>query len=151
MQYKGSLLLELQQRALEFNSIIEKHQNIRYFLLLLLFPEGQNILPLNHICILEHCLNKIKLECRSALVERMPVLDEATYSGRRGGSLPAAVSSSNGPPVGLPNGVSKPAAPLVDLLDLSSDDVPAPNSSGGGDFLNDLLGVDLSLAPSQSG
>ncbi|XP_010682592.2 AP-1 complex subunit gamma-2 [Beta vulgaris subsp. vulgaris] len=116
VQYKGSLLLELQQRALEFNSIIEKHQNIR-----------------------------------SALVERMPVLDEATYSGRRGGSLPAAVSSSNGPPVGLPNGVSKPAAPLVDLLDLSSDDVPAPNSSGGGDFLNDLLGVDLSLAPSQSG
>lgn len=114
--YKGSLLLELQQRAIEFNSIIEKHQNIR-----------------------------------SALVERMPVLDEATYSGRRAGSLPAAVSSSNGPSVNLPNGVSQaPAAPLVDLLDLSSDDVPAPSSSGG-DFLNDLLGADLSLAPSQSG
>lgn len=116
VQYKGSLLLELQQRALEFNSIIEKHQNIR-----------------------------------SALVERMPVLDEATYSGRRAGSLPAAVSSSNGPSVSLPNGVSKPAAPLVDLLDLSSDDVPAPSSSGGGDFLHDLLGVDLAPAPSQSG
>ncbi|XP_021726977.1 AP-1 complex subunit gamma-2-like isoform X2 [Chenopodium quinoa] len=115
VHYKGSLLLELQQRALEFNSIIEKHQNIR-----------------------------------SALLERMPVLDEATYSGRRAGSLPAAVSSSNGP-VNLPNGVSKPAAPLVDLLDLSSDDVPAPSSSGGGDFLHDLLGVDLAPAPSQSG
>lgn len=48
VQYKGSLLLELQQRALEFNSIIEKHQNIR-----------------------------------SALVERMPVLDEATYRDRK--------------------------------------------------------------------
>ncbi|KAL2903197.1 AP-1 complex subunit gamma-2 [Bienertia sinuspersici] len=111
VQYKGSFLLELQQRALEFNSVIEKHQNIR-----------------------------------SALVERMPVLDEATFSGRKGGSLPSAFSSSNGPSV-IPNGVSKPAAPLVDLLDLSSDDVPAPSSSGGGDFLQDLLGVDLSLAP----
>ncbi|KAK9675683.1 hypothetical protein RND81_11G023400 [Saponaria officinalis] len=116
-QYKGSLLLELQQRAVEFNSIIEKHQNIR-----------------------------------CALMERMPVLDEATYSSRKAGSLPAAVSSSNGPSVNLPNGVTKatPAAPLVDLLDLSSDDVlPAPNSSGGG-FLQDLLG-DLSSTPPQSG
>lgn len=81
----------------------------------------------------------------------MPVLDEATYSGRRAGSLPAAVSSSNVTSVNLPNGVSKPAAPLVDLLDLSSDDVPAPSSSGGGDFLHDLLGVDLAPSPSQSG
>jgi len=88
---------------------------------------------------------------RSAVVERMPVLDEATYSGRRAGSLPTTASSSNGPSVNLPNGVSKPsAAPLVDLLDLSSDDVPAPSSSGG-DFLNDLLGVDLASVPSQSG
>lgn len=79
------------------------------------------------------------------------MLDEATYSGRRSGSLPATVSSSNGPSVNLPNGVSKPAAPLVDLLDLSSDDVPAPSSSGGGDFLHDLLGVDLSPVPSQPG
>ncbi|XP_074309844.1 AP-1 complex subunit gamma-1-like isoform X2 [Silene latifolia] len=116
VQYKGSILLELQQRAIEFNSIIERHQNIR-----------------------------------SALVERMPVLDEATYSARKGGSLPAAVSSSNGPSVNLANGVPKPATamPLVDLLDLSSDDIPAPSSSGG-DFLQDLLG-DLSLAPTQSG
>ncbi|GFZ21266.1 gamma-adaptin 1 [Actinidia rufa] len=43
-----------------------------------------------------------------------------------------------------------PAAPLVDLLDLSSDDVPTPSPSGG-DFLQDLLGVDLSPASSQSG
>lgn len=113
---KGSLLLELQQRSIEFNSIIEKHQNIR-----------------------------------SALVERMPVLDEATYSGRRAGSLPAAVSTSQVSGPKLPNGVAKTAiAPLVDLLDLSSDDPPAPSSSGG-DFLQDLLGVDISPASSQSG
>ncbi|XP_010271983.1 PREDICTED: AP-1 complex subunit gamma-2 [Nelumbo nucifera] len=114
-QHKGNLVLELQQRSIEFNSIIEKHQNIR-----------------------------------SSLVERMPVLDEATYSGRRAGSLPTTVSTSKGASLNLPNGVAKPAAaPLVDLLDLSSDDTPAPSSSGG-DFLQDLLGVDLAL-PSLSG
>lgn len=29
-QYKGSFVLELQQRAVEFNSIIERHQNMRF-------------------------------------------------------------------------------------------------------------------------
>ncbi|KAK6139237.1 hypothetical protein DH2020_027022 [Rehmannia glutinosa] len=114
LHQKGSLVLELQQRAIEFNSIIEKHEKIR-----------------------------------SALVERMPVLDEATYSGRRAGSMPAAVSTSQGALPKMPNGVAKPtSAPLVDLLDLSSDDIPATSSSGG-DFLQDLLGVDLS--PSSQG
>ena len=81
----------------------------------------------------------------------MPVLDEATYNGRRAGSLPGTASASNGAALNLPNGVAKPtAAPLVDLLDLSSDDVPTPSPSGG-DFLQDLLGVDLSPASSQSG
>lgn len=112
-QHRGSLLLELQQRSIEFNSIIEKHQNIR-----------------------------------SALVERMPVLDEATFIGKR---TPATVSTPNGVSLNLPNGVVKsPAAPLVDLLDLSSDDAPAPSPSGG-DFLHDLLGVDLSSDSQQSG
>ncbi|CAK7333633.1 unnamed protein product [Dovyalis caffra] len=116
VQHKGSLVLELQQRSLEFNSIIEKHQNIR-----------------------------------PALVERMPILDEATFSSRRAGSLPAAVSTSGGASLNLPNGVAKPsAAPLVDLLDLS-DDLPAAPSTSGGDFLQDLLGVDLTPAPTQSG
>ncbi|CAI0379698.1 unnamed protein product [Linum tenue] len=115
VQHKGSLVLELQQRSLEFNSIIEKHQNIR-----------------------------------SALVERMPVLDEATFGGRRASSLPNTVSTSSGTAVKLPNGVAKPsAAPLVDLLDLS-DDVPAPSSSGG-DFLQDLLGVNLPPATQSEG
>ncbi|KAK2352351.1 hypothetical protein P8452_42371 [Trifolium repens] len=115
VQFKGNLVLELQQRAIEFNSIISKHQNIR-----------------------------------STLVERMPVLDEATFIGRRAGSLPGAASTATTPSVSLPNGVAKPAAPLVDLLDLSSDDPVAPSSSGG-DFLQDLLGVDLSPASQQSG
>jgi AP-1 complex subunit gamma-1 len=88
--------------------------------------------------------------CRSTLVERMPVLDEATFIGRRAGSLPGAASTATTPSVSLPNGVAKPAAPLVDLLDLSSDDPVAPSSSGG-DFLQDLLGVDLSPASQQSG
>ncbi|XP_065860988.1 AP-1 complex subunit gamma-2-like [Euphorbia lathyris] len=115
VQHKGSLVLELQQRSLEFNSIIEKHKSIK-----------------------------------PALVERMPVLDEATFSGRRAGSLPATVSQSGGTSLNLPNGVAKPsAAPLVDLLDLS-DDVPAPSTSSS-DFLNDLLGVDISSASTQPG
>lgn len=114
LHQKGSIVLELQQRAIEFNSIIDKHEKIR-----------------------------------SKLVERMPVLDEATYSGRRAGSVPGAVSTSQGAPPKLPNGVAKPtAAPIIDLLDLSSDDNPAPTSSGG-DFLQDLLGVDL--APTAQG
>ncbi|KAI7728835.1 hypothetical protein M8C21_023814 [Ambrosia artemisiifolia] len=114
-QSKGSLLLELQQRSIEFDSIIEKHQNLR-----------------------------------SALVERMPVLDEATYSGRRAGSLPAAVSTSQGNPLQIPNGVHKTAAPLLDLLDLSADD-PAPQSSSSPNFLQDLLGGDILSSVSQSG
>ncbi|KAG8498493.1 hypothetical protein CXB51_004894 [Gossypium anomalum] len=116
VQNKGNLVLELQQRSIEFNRILQKHQNIR-----------------------------------SALVERMPVLDEATFSGRMAGSFPTAISTSSGAPSNLPNGIAKPAtAPIPDLLDLSSDDVPAPSSSGG-DFLQDLLGVDLSPTPAPSG
>ncbi|MCL7022668.1 hypothetical protein MKW94_001628 [Papaver nudicaule] len=115
VQNKGSLVLELQQRSIEFNSIVAKHQNIR-----------------------------------SALVERMPVLDETTYSGKRPGTLPATGSTSTGASLNIPNGVAKSALPLVDLLDLGSDDAPPPSSSGG-DFLNDLLGIGVSPTPSMSG
>ncbi|KAI3714209.1 hypothetical protein L1987_72805 [Smallanthus sonchifolius] len=114
-QSKGSLLLELQQRSIEFDSIIEKHQNIR-----------------------------------SALVERMPVLDEATFSGRKAGSILAAAVSTS---LNSVNGVStSAAAPLVDLLDLGADEpaTAAPTSSGG-NFLQDLLDVGTSPFPSQSG
>ncbi|PWA92212.1 adaptor protein complex AP-1, gamma subunit [Artemisia annua] len=114
-QSKGSLLLELQQRSIEFNSIIDKHQNIR-----------------------------------SALVERMPVLDEATYSRRRDGSLPVNVSTSDKNSLQNPNGVTKTFnAPLLDLLDLS--DEPAPPNSSGGDFLQDLLGGDILSSSSHTG
>lgn len=89
---------------------------------------------------------------RSALCERMPVLDESAYSVRRAGSLPAAASSSQGSAVALPNGVAKPSAtPLVDLLDFSSDDAPVPAPSQSNDFLHDLLGVDLSSGLSEAG
>ncbi|XP_022978311.1 AP-1 complex subunit gamma-2-like isoform X2 [Cucurbita maxima] len=115
VQYKGSLVLELQQRSIEFNSIIASHQKMR-----------------------------------SVLVERMPVLDEATFIGKRAGSMTGSASTSNAAAINLPNGVSKSSAPLVDLLDLSSDDVPVPSSSGGG-FIQDLLGLDLSAAPEKSG
>ncbi|KAH1239176.1 AP-1 complex subunit gamma-2 [Glycine max] len=114
VQCKGNLVLELQQRSIEFNLIIAKHQNIR-----------------------------------PTLVERMPVLDEVTFIARRAGSFPGAGLTSTGSSVGLSNGVAKPVAPIVDLLDMNSDDAPAPSSSGG-DFLQDLLGVDLSLASQQS-
>ncbi|CAN7077986.1 unnamed protein product [Brassica oleracea var. botrytis] len=116
LKQKGSLLLEMQQRAIEFNSIVERHKNIRW----------------------------------SSLVERMPVLDEATFNVRRAGSLPASVSTMAKPSVSIPNGVS--AAPLVDLLDLGSDDIlAAPSSSSGADFLQDLLSVDLGSSSAQSG
>lgn len=88
--------------------------------------------------------------CRSSLLERMPVLDEATFSGRRAGSLPTAVPTSGKSPLSIPNGVVKAAAPLVDLLDLSSDDTPAPTSSSA-NFLQDLLGVDLTQPSAQPG
>ncbi|XP_020244626.1 AP-1 complex subunit gamma-2-like [Asparagus officinalis] len=120
VQQKGSLLLELQQRSIEFNSIIQKHQGIK-----------------------------------SSLVERMPVLDEAAYIAKRAGSSQEALSAnkttksaSSGTPLNVPNGVVKPpAAPLVDLLDLSSDDAPVSSSSTT-DFLHDLLGVDLTSTSS---
>lgn len=74
----------------------------------------------------------------------MPVLDEATFIARRAGSLPDAASTPT-------NGVAKAVAPIVDLLDINSDDAPIPSSSGGGDLSHDLLGVNISLAAQKSG
>nr|XP_009391746.1 PREDICTED: AP-1 complex subunit gamma-2-like [Musa acuminata subsp. malaccensis] len=119
-EHKGSIVLELQQRAIEFNSIIQRHDNIK-----------------------------------SSLVERMPVLDESAYMVKKANSSQeniVAVKSSQmslaGTSVTLPNGVAKPpAAPLVDLLDLSSDDALVPTSTSK-DFLHDLLGIDLTNSSS---
>jgi AP-1 complex subunit gamma-1 len=89
---------------------------------------------------------------RSSLVDRMPVLDEATFNVRRAGSFPASVSTMAKPSVSLQNGVEKlPVAPLVDLLDLDSDDIMAAPSPSGTDFLQDLLGVDLGSSSAQYG
>ncbi|KAK1311361.1 AP-1 complex subunit gamma-2 [Acorus calamus] len=122
IQQKGSLVLELQQRSLEFNAIIQKHQNIK-----------------------------------SSLVERMPVLEESAYHNKKAASAPGNLSEGKtrqataAASLKLPNGVAKtPAAPLVDLLDLNSDDIPQPSSSGG-DFLHDLLGIGLAPSPSSAG
>jgi AP-1 complex subunit gamma-1 len=114
---KENMVLELQQRSIEFGSIIQRHQSIR-----------------------------------SSLLERMPVLDEATYLVKRASAIqvtnPAYKPASAVTPgdLKLPNGVAKPAAaPLVDLLDLSSDDAPVTTTASAtttpSDFLQDLLGI----------
>lgn len=122
LQSKGSFVLELQQRAIEFGSILAKHQNIK-----------------------------------EALVERMPVLDEAAYAAKKSDEANVGISSDGKmEPVSpattskpVANGHAKPiAAPttaLMDLLDLSVEDVPASTQSAG-DFLQDLLGI-TSMAP----
>ncbi|KAG0558689.1 hypothetical protein KC19_10G046900 [Ceratodon purpureus] len=113
-EYKGSVVLELQQRAIEFGSILTKHNDIK-----------------------------------GALLERMPVLDEATYSAKHemgvdGHHSTAAVASephANGH-VKQPNGIGKqPVANsnLVDLLNFM-DDQPSNPSLSSGDTLLDLLG-----------
>lgn len=94
---------------------------------------------------------------RNAVVERMPVLDEAAYIERRAAQSTVSSEKTSKPTItgaaalNLPNGVNAvPAAPLVDLLDLTSDEIPAPSSSSN-DFLQDLLGVGLTPEPSTSG
>lgn len=117
IQHKGNFALELQQRSIEFSSILHKHQNLK-----------------------------------SALVERMPVLDESTYSGKKADAAGAVLVDSKtkvspGTPASIPNGVSKPPTnALMDLLDLSVDEVSSPALSAG-DFLQDLLGIGSSPDP----
>uniref|UniRef100_A0A0E0K6I2 AP-1 complex subunit gamma n=1 Tax=Oryza punctata TaxID=4537 RepID=A0A0E0K6I2_ORYPU len=116
-QNKENIVLELQQRSIEFSSIIQRHQSIR-----------------------------------PSLLERMPVLDEASYLLKRASTTQATLAADKPTPavtpggLKLPNGVAKPAtSPLVDLLDLSSDDVPAittaSTATAPNDFLQDLLGI----------
>ncbi|KAK1316838.1 AP-1 complex subunit gamma-2 [Acorus calamus] len=87
----------------------------------------------------------------------MPVLDELAYHNKKSTSTPANISSGKtsqvtfGASVKLPNGVAKsPAAPTTDLLDLRSDGIMQPMSSGG-DFLHDLLDIGFAPSPSSSG
>jgi AP-1 complex subunit gamma-1 len=113
LEYKGSVVLELQQRAIEFGSILTKHTGIK-----------------------------------AALVERMPVLDEATYSAKHEMGVDGhhttahVVSDANG------NGHAKQAngkqptatSNLMDLLSFTDEQSPSsPSISAGGNLL-DLLG-----------
>lgn len=119
IEHKGSFVLELQQRSIEFNSIIYKHENIR-----------------------------------STLLERMPVLDEASYnSKKKTSSLPDTAPTSNGASLKLPNGDAKSfLAPtsVTNLIDFDLDDAPVPSSSGGGTLIPDFLNDDTRV-PSLSG
>ncbi|KAJ3677487.1 hypothetical protein LUZ60_003211 [Juncus effusus] len=122
-QHKGNVELELQQRSIEFSSIIQRHSNIK-----------------------------------STLLERMPVIDEASYLTKRSAGSDAKSTSSpfEKQTIKIPNGVAKPpagAAPLADLLDLGSDETPAVGngSNNAPDFLHDLLGIDLSSSPPSGG
>ncbi|OEL26891.1 AP-1 complex subunit gamma-2, partial [Dichanthelium oligosanthes] len=115
-QNKENVVLELQQRSIEFSSIIQRHQSIR-----------------------------------PSLLERMPVLDEASYLLKRATATQATISADKLAPaitpggLKLPNGVAKPtSAPLADLLDLSSDGALASTTASTttpNDFLQDLLGI----------
>lgn len=115
-QNKGNVVLELQQRSIEFTSIIQRHQSIR-----------------------------------SSLLERMPVLDEASYLVKRATATQSTISADKialtvtPGSLKLPNGVAKPtSAPLADLLDFSSDGAPAStvaSTTTPNDFLQDLLGI----------
>ncbi|GJM87172.1 hypothetical protein PR202_ga03100 [Eleusine coracana subsp. coracana] len=82
----------------------------------------------------------------------MPVLDEASYLVKRATTTQATISADKLAPAVTPgglklsNGVAKStAAPLADLLDLSSDSAPATTvtstATAPSDFLQDLLGI----------
>ncbi|KAJ1281505.1 hypothetical protein BS78_04G311100 [Paspalum vaginatum] len=114
-QNKGNVVLELQQRSIEFSSIIQRHQSIRSSLL-------------EHMPVLDEA---------SYLVKRATAT-QATISTDK----PAPVVTPGS--LKLLNGAVKPtSAPLADLLDLSSDGAPDSTtaSTPSNDFLQDLLGI----------
>lgn len=102
LEYKGSVVLELQQRAIEFGSILTKHNDIK-----------------------------------AALVERMPVLDEATYSAKHemgidGHHTTAAVVSEangNGHPKQANGKQSTVTSNLMDLLSFTDEQPSSPSKS----------------------
>ncbi|KAG6474566.1 hypothetical protein ZIOFF_068504 [Zingiber officinale] len=116
----GSVVLELQQRAIEFNSIIQRHQNIKSSL-----------------------VERMPVLDESTFISKRAGSSQANISTEKSNQqLPSGASLK------LSNGVAKPAAsPLVDLLDLSLDDTPVPTSTSN-DFLHDLLDVGLTNSSS---
>ncbi|KAL3677813.1 hypothetical protein R1sor_020769 [Riccia sorocarpa] len=114
--HKGNLILELQQRSIEFGAILNRHENLK-----------------------------------TQLLERMPVLDEATYVSKKadGASISLGADVKRAAPVGGPdilaNGGPKQETTnsLIDLLNLDADDSPVPEPhKSAGDQLLSLLGPD---------
>ncbi|CAL5051274.1 unnamed protein product [Urochloa decumbens] len=118
-QNRGNTVLELQQRSIEFSSIIQRHQSIKSSL----------------------------LERMPALDEANYLVKRATSTQATVSSVKSTPTVTSGGQPKLPNGVAKPPpAPLADLLDLSSDDTPVTTSApttAPNDFLQDLLGIGL--------
>ncbi|RLM56050.1 hypothetical protein C2845_PM10G03760 [Panicum miliaceum] len=126
-QNKGNTVLELQQRSIEFSSIIQRHQSIKSSL----------------------------LERMPVLDEANYLVKRAASTQATIPSVKSAPAVTPGGQPKLPNGVAKPPpAPLADLLDLSSDDTPvtasAPTTTPN-DFLQDLLGIGLTDSPPAGG
>ncbi|XP_074582389.1 AP-1 complex subunit gamma-2-like [Curcuma longa] len=121
IHHKGSAVLELQQRAIEFNCIIQRHQNIKSSLL-------ERMPSLDESAHIGKRTSSSQVNVSAVKVTR---------------STPVASPS-------FPNGVAHaPINPLLDLLDLIPDDNPVPNSSTN-DIVQDLLGIGLGN-PSTSG
>ncbi|TVU12390.1 hypothetical protein EJB05_46031 [Eragrostis curvula] len=117
-QNKGNTVLELQQRSIEFSSILQRHQSIKSSL----------------------------LERMPVLDEANYLLKRAASTQATISSVKPALAATPGDPLKLPNGVGKPpAAPLADLLDLSDDApvTPSAPAAAPNDFLQDLLGIGL--------
>ncbi|KAF8689951.1 hypothetical protein HU200_041586 [Digitaria exilis] len=115
-QNKENVVLELQQRSIEFSSIIQRHQSIRSSLL--------ERMPV--------------LDEANYMVKRATATQATTSADK----IAPAVAPGG---LKIPNGVAKPtSAPLADLLDLSSDGAPASTTTSTttpNDFLQDLLGI----------
>ncbi|GBG64377.1 hypothetical protein CBR_g41578 [Chara braunii] len=116
-QYKGSLVLELQQRSCEFHGILAKHSNLKV-----------------------HLADKMP-----ALDETTYRAKGTDVSGQRGpASNPTSPTTAhaNGPSTS-----SAQNNMLADLLDLSVDDTPAaPQSQSAGNMLLDLLSAPVPTA-----
>lgn len=96
-----------------------------------------------------HCCLVLDVILRATLLERMPVLDEATYSaknemgvdGQQTAAAVASESDANGH-LKQPNGIGKQPAATANLMDLLSftDEQPSTSSNSSGNALLDLLG-----------
>ncbi|KAG6518032.1 AP-1 complex subunit gamma-2-like isoform X1 [Zingiber officinale] len=114
IHHKGSVVLELQQRAIEFNCIIQRHQNIKSSL-----------------------LERMPALDESSYIGKRTSSSQVNISAVKL-TRPTPVASPS-----LPNGVAHaPTNPLLDLLDLIPDDNPVPTSSTN-DIVQDLLGIGL--------